>query len=63
MTVLNKVNEFNIIYYPFKILEFVCEIKNQVPILCLTLFNRFNEHVFYFHFHFMEILKAYQGTK
>jgi len=46
MTVLNKVNEFNIIYYPFKILEFVCEIKNQVPILCLTLFNRFNEHVF-----------------
>jgi hypothetical protein len=46
MIVLSKVNEFNVTYDPFKILEYVCEIKNQVPILCVTLFDRFNEHVF-----------------
>jgi len=46
MTVLSKVNEFNVIYYPFKNLEFMCEIKNRVPILYVTLFDRFNENVF-----------------
>lgn len=43
MTVLSK---FNVTYDPFKNLECVREIKNQVPILCVTLFDRFNERVF-----------------
>jgi len=46
MTVLIKVNEFNLTYYPFKNLECVCEIKSQVLILCVTHFDRLNEHVF-----------------
>ena len=46
MTVLSKVNEFNVTYFPFKNMECVCEIKNQVPILCITHFDRFNKHVF-----------------
>jgi hypothetical protein len=57
VTVLSKVGEFNVIYVPFKNVEYVCEIKNQVSILCLTLFDRFNGYVFNFT-SFMKILKV-----
>jgi hypothetical protein len=46
MTVLSKVNEFNLDYDLSKNLECVCEIKNQVLILCITYFDRLNEHLF-----------------